>query len=103
MTASALEAPLAVGKAKVPTADLQRGASLEFVKFCKDYYARAQAAETFLRMLHNHNWQLECDRIRQAMLPEIDKLFAPIETEIARGANYEEVFKQLVKALKSAD
>jgi len=74
----------------------QRAACVEFVKFCKQQHLRAQAAETFIRMLHNHAWQVECEHIREAMRPEIDKLFAPIERDIARGANCQELLKQLV-------
>jgi hypothetical protein len=74
----------------------QRGACVEFVKFCKEQHLRAQAAETFIRVLHNHAWQMECERIREAMRPEIDKLFAPIERDIARGANCQELLRKLV-------
>jgi hypothetical protein len=77
----------------------QRGACVEFVKFCKEQHLRAQAAETFIRMLHNHAWQVECEHIREAMRPEIDKMFAPIERDIARGANCQELLAKLVHLL----
>jgi hypothetical protein len=77
----------------------QRGACVEFVKFCKEQHLRAQAAETFIRMLHNHAWNVECQHIREAMRPEIDKMFAPIERDIAQGANCQELLKKLVTLL----
>jgi hypothetical protein len=77
----------------------QRAACVEFVKFCKEQHLRAQAAETFIRVLHNHAWQLECEHIREAMRPEIDKMFAPIEKDIERGADCQELLKKLVTLL----
>jgi hypothetical protein len=77
----------------------QRGACVEFVKFCKEQHLRAQAAETFIRVLHNHAWQVECEHIREAMRPEIDKMFAPIERDLARGANCQELLAKLVTLL----
>jgi hypothetical protein len=77
----------------------QRGACVEFVKFSKQQHLRAQAAETFIRMLHNHAWKVECDHIREAMRPEIDKMFAPIERDLARGANCQELLAKLVTLL----
>ncbi len=77
----------------------QRGACVEFVKFCKEQHLRAEAAETFIRMLHNHAWQVECQHIREAMRPEIDAMFAPIERDMARGANCQELLQKLVTLL----
>ncbi len=77
----------------------QREACMEFVKFCKEQHLRAQAAETFIRVLHNHSWQVECESIREAMRPEIDKIFAPIERDLARGANCQELLQKLVMLL----
>jgi hypothetical protein len=42
---------------------------------------------------------VECENIREAMRPEIDKMFAPIERDIARGANCQELLKKLVTLL----
>jgi hypothetical protein len=93
MATTMMETPNAVQQ------PLQRGACVEFVKFCKEQHLRAQAAETFIRVLHNHAWQVECENIREAMRPEIDKMFAPIERDIARGANCQELLKKLVTLL----
>ena len=90
MATTVIESPNTVEKPP------QRGACVEFVKFCKEQHLRAQAAETFIRMLHNHAWQVECNRIRESMRPEIDKMFAPIEKDIARGADCQQLLKKLV-------
>jgi hypothetical protein len=99
MTTTVMETPAIVDKPQASAVDPQRGACVEFVKFCKEQHLRAQAAETFIRVLHNHAWKMESERIREAMRPEIDKMFAPIERDIARGANCQELLKKLVKLL----
>ena len=76
-----------------------QGACAEFVKFCKEQHLKARAAETFIRVLHNRNWEAEVSHIREAMRPEVDAVFAPIEKALLEGANCREVMAKLVKAL----
>jgi hypothetical protein len=80
--------------------DSQRGACAEFVKFCKEQHLRARSAETFIRVLHNKTWEQEVTRIRSAMRPEVEQLFAPIEKALRDGANCREVMAKLVEALR---
>lgn len=83
--------------------DLPKGACAEFVKFCKEQHLKARSAETFIRVLHNKNWESEVAQIREAMRPEVDRLFTPIEKALADGANCREVMAKLVEALNSKD
>jgi len=83
--------------------DSSKGACAEFVKFCKEQHLKARSAETFIRVLHNRNWQAEVAHIREAMRPEVDNLFLPIEKALIEGANCREVMAKLVKALHAEE
>ncbi len=91
------EKPEACNMASV--AELPRGACAEFVKFCKEQHLKARSAETFIRVLHNKNWEAEVAHIREAMRPEVDDIFAPIEKALEKGANCRDVMSQLIEAL----
>ena len=79
--------------------DSGQGACAEFVEFCKEQHLKARSAETFIRVLHNRNWEAEVAHIREAMRPEVDALFLPIEKALLEGANCREVMAKLVNAL----
>ena len=99
MTTKVLD-PIATEKPKAfpPEAiPLSRGTCLEFVRFCKEQYLSAQAARTFLRVLHNKSWEAECDQIREAIRPDADRVFTPVESALAGGADCKDVFEKLVK------
>ncbi len=81
----------------------QGGACAEFVKFCKEQHLKARAAETFIRVLHNRNWEAEVTHIREAMRPEVDAVFAPIEQALNDGVNCREVMAKLVQALHAEE
>jgi hypothetical protein len=83
--------------------DLGQGACAEFVKFCKEQHLKARSAETFIRVLHNRNWQAEVSHIRDAMRPEVDAIFLPIEKALLEGANCREVMAKVVKALQAEE
>ncbi len=83
--------------------ELPTGACADFVSFCKEQHLKARAAETFIRVLHNKNWEKEVRQIRDAMRPEVDELFHPIEKALQEGAGCREVMAQLVEALKKYD
>ena len=83
------------------TGDSGLGACAEFVDFCKEQHLKARSAETFIRVLHNRNWEAEVAHIREAMRPEVDALFLPIEKALLEGANCREVMAKLVTALHS--
>jgi hypothetical protein len=78
-----------------------QGACAEFVKFCKEQHLKARSAETFIRVLHNRNWEAEVAHIREAMRPEVDAIFLPIEKALLEGANCREVMAKLVSALQT--
>ncbi len=84
-------------------ADQAQGACAEFVKFCKEQHLRARSAETFIRVLHNRSWENEVANIREAMRPEVDAVFSPIEKALTEGANCREVMAKLVQAIQSYD
>jgi hypothetical protein len=88
---------------KLPVAETQRGACVEFVKFCKEQHLNSRAAHTFLRVLHNKPWEEECDKIREAMRPEVDRIFGPAEKALQEGVNCKEALARLVQALKKAE
>ncbi len=87
----------------VPASELQRGACVDFVKFCKEQHLGSRAAHTFLRLFHNEKWNAECDKIRDAMRPEVDRIFEPAEKALQDGVNCKEVLQILVKSLKDAE
>jgi hypothetical protein len=99
-----LEVSAAVSEGQcLPVIEPQRGACVEFVEFCKEQHLGSRAAHTFLRMFHNKAWNAECDKIREAMRPEVDRIFAPAEKALQAGANCKEVLQVLVKSLKDAE
>jgi hypothetical protein len=87
----------------LPVLDTQRGACVEFVKFCKEQHLNSRAANTFLRVLHNKTWEAECHTIRESMRPEVDRVFEPAEKALKEGANCKEVLAVLVRSLKEAE
>jgi len=96
-----VEAPLPTTCTKV--VDQPRGACVDFVEFCKEQYLTARAAHTFLHVLHNRNWEAECERIRTSMRPEVDRIFAPVEKSLAEGTNCKDILKHLVETLAKAE
>lgn len=99
-----LEIPAAASKGQsLPTCDPQRGACVEFVEFCKEQHLSSRAANTFLRLFHNKTWTEECNKIRESMRPEVDRVFEPAEKALQEGANCKEVLRILVKSLKDAE
>jgi hypothetical protein len=88
---------------KLSILEPQRGACVEFVEFCKEQHLRSRAAHTFLRVLHNKTWNAECDKIRESMRPEVDRIFEPAEKALREGANCKEVLALLVSSLKKAE
>lgn len=76
---------------------------MEFVKFCKEQHLSSRAALTFLRVLHNKTWDAECDKIRESMRPEVDRIFEPTEKALQEGANCKEVLAVLVRSLMEAE
>jgi len=88
---------------KLPVLDTQRGACVEFVKFCKEQHLNSRAANTFLRVLRNKTWEAECHTIRDSMRPEVDRIFEPAEKALQEGANCKQVLAVLVRSLKEAE
>jgi hypothetical protein len=88
---------------KLPVPEPQRGACVEFVKFCKEQHLNSRAAHTFLRVLHNKTWEAECETIRESMRPEVDRMFEPAEKALSEGRNCREILDLLVHALKKAE
>jgi len=104
MTTKTLETTVAVLDGQdLPVVESQRGACVEFVKFCKEQHLNSRAAHTFLRVLHNKPWEQECEKIREAMRPEVDLIFGPAERALNEGVNCKEVLATLVQALKKAE
>jgi len=104
MTTKTLEVTAAASEGQTtPLPETQRGACVEFVKFCKEQHLNARAAHTFLRVLHNDRWEHECEHIRESMRPEVDRIFAPAEKALQDGLNCKEVLKVLVESLKKAE
>jgi hypothetical protein len=101
MTTITAEPPVEVTAEKAVSS--AKGACADFVSFCKEQHLKARSAETFIRVLHNKNWENEVSHIREAMRPEVDRLFAPIEDALREGANCKEVMARLVKALNTPD
>ncbi|HYE25577.1 MAG TPA: hypothetical protein VEG32_10305 [Clostridia bacterium] len=95
-------APAAEAKptGELPTVQPSQGACADFVSFCKEQHLKARAAETFIRVLHNKNWEGEVTHIQEAMRPEVNQIFAPIEKALRDGANCREVMAKLIEAIK---
>ena len=72
----------------------------EFVQFCKEQHLEARAAQTFLHVLHKKSWEDECRKIREAMRPEVEALFVPVEKALAEGKDCQVMLKDLIKKLK---
>ncbi len=101
MTTKDLEQIAAVSQGQpAPACEPQRGACVEFVKFCKEQHLHSRAAHTFLRVLHNQKWEAECDKIRESMRPEVDRIFEPAEQALREGRNCTEVLEVLVRTLE---
>jgi hypothetical protein len=104
MTSKTLKETAAVPEGqKLPIIEPQKGACVEFVKFCKEQHLNSRAANTFLRVLHNKTWDAECKQIRESMRPEVDRIFEPAEKALKEGANCKEVLAVLVRSLKEAE
>ena len=88
---------------KLPVVEPQRGACVEFVQFCKEQHLNSRAAHTFLRVFHNNRWEAECEKIRDSMRPEIDRMFGPAEKALKDGLNCKQVLAVLVQSLKDAE
>lgn len=86
--------------ASLPTVNPPAGACADFVKFCREQYVRARAAETFIRVLNKTNYHAEVEKIRTSMMPEIDEIFAPVEAALRNGCNCRELMAELVKAVE---
>jgi hypothetical protein len=86
-----------------PSPNNVRPACADFVHFCKEQHLRARSAETFIRVLHNQNWEQEVARIREAMRPEVERVFAPVEEALREGCNCQELMAKLVKAVYGND
>lgn len=80
-------------------AETRQPLCVEFVKFCKEQYLGSSAAHTFFHVLHNDRWDKECAQIRENMRPEVDALFAPIETAIAENKECKDVMQKLILTL----
>jgi hypothetical protein len=72
----------------------------EFVQFCKEQHLEARAAQTFLHVLHRKTWEDECHKIREAMRPEVEALFIPVEKALAEGKECQLMLKDLIRKLK---
>jgi hypothetical protein len=103
MTTKNLNSTVAVLDEQLPVLEPQRGACVEFVKFCKEQHLNSRAAHTFLRVLHNKPWEAECETIRESMRPEIDRMFEPAEKALNEGRNCREVLDLLVHTLKETE
>jgi hypothetical protein len=104
MTTKTLAKSAAVSEGQsLPVLEPQRGACVEFVKFCKEQHLSSRAAQTFLRVLHNKTWEAECDKIRESMRPEVEQIFEPAEKAISEGANCKEVLAVLIRSLQQAE
>jgi len=99
-----MEVPVAPEKSKaaLPVVDAQqRSNCVEFVEFCKEQYLDARSAAIFLHALHNHKWDAERERIREAMRPEIEAIFAPIKKSLAEGKDCQVLMKAIVNAVRN--
>jgi len=103
MTTIDLAPSAVVIEEKKPVLEPQRGACVEFVKFCKEQHLSSRAAHTFLRVLHNKPWEDECEKIRESMRPEIDRMFEPAEKALKEGRSCREVLDLLVHTLKETE
>jgi hypothetical protein len=103
MTTKNLEMTAVVPEEKLQVLEPQRGACVEFVKFCKEQHLNSRAAHTFLRVLHNKTWEAECEKIRESMRPEVDSMFEPAEKALSEGRNCREVLDILVHTLKETE
>ncbi len=97
------EMPVAPEKSRtaLPVVDApQRSNCVDFVEFCKEQYLEARSAQVMLHALHNHRWETERERIREAMRPEIDAIFAPVEKGLAEGRDCQVLMKAIMKAVR---
>ena len=103
MTTKTPEKSAVVPEGQLPVLEPQRGACVDFVEFCKEQHLNSRAALTFLRVLHNKTWEAECDKIRESMRPEVDRVFEPAEKALKDGSNCKQVLAVLVESLKKAE
>jgi hypothetical protein len=96
-----MDLPTATENPKVLSDAPQKSMCAEFVQFCKEQHLEARAAQTFLHVLHKKSWEDECHEIRDAMRPEVNTLFAPVEKALAEGKDCQSMLKDLIKKLKA--
>jgi hypothetical protein len=96
-----MDLPTAADNPKIISNAPQKTMCAEFVQFCKEQHLEARAAQTFLHVLHKKSWEDECHNIREAMRPEIDAIFVPVEKAIAEGKDCQVMLKDLIKKLKN--
>ena len=95
-----MDLPTATENPKVLSDAPQKPLCAEFVQFCKEQHLEARAAQTFLHVLHKKSWEDECHKIRDAMRPEVDALFTPVEKAHAEGRDCQSMLKDLIRKLK---
>src|SRR4051812_3874627 len=95
-----MDMPTATENSKVVSDPPAKTMCAEFVQFCKEQHLEARAAQTFLHVLHKKIWEDECHKIREAMRPEVEALFIPVEKALAEGNDCQLMLKDLVKKLK---
>jgi len=96
-----MDLPTATENPKVLSDTPQKPLCAEFVQFCKEQHLEARAAQTFLHVLHKKSWEDECHKIRDAMRPEVDALFTPVEKALAEGRDCQSMLKDLIRKLKA--
>ncbi len=103
MTTKNLEMTAVVPEEKIPVLEPQRGACVEFVKFCKEQHRSSRSAPQFLRVLHKKTWEAEWEMIRESIRPEVDRMFEPAVKALSEGRNCREVLDILVHTLKETE
>jgi hypothetical protein len=96
-----MDLPTAAENPKAQSDSPNKAMCGEFVQFCKEQHLEARAAQTFLHVLHKKSWDDECHKIREAMRPEVDALFIPVEKALAEGKDCQMMLKELIKKLKT--
>src|SRR3954464_13012947 len=96
-----MDLPTAAENSKVLLDAPAKTMCAEFVQFCKEKHVEAPAAQHFLHVLHKKAWEDECHKIREAMRPEVEALFIPVEKALAEGKDCQLMLKDLIKKLKT--
>jgi hypothetical protein len=96
-----MDLPTATQNPKVVSGTPDKPMCAEFVQFCKEQHLEARAAQTFLHVLHKKTWEDECHNIREAMRPEVEALFVPVEKALAEGKDCQSMLKDLIRKLKA--